>query len=195
MFTDFKGFTKIAEKLTPQELLYHLQYFFSSFDSVIEKYNLEKIKTIGDSYMACGGIPIANETHAIDCVLAAMEMHAIVDDIREIISKKNLTSWELRIGINSGNIITGVVGNKKFIYDIFGDSVNIASRMQAYGAPGKINISRSTYDLVKEFFDCEYRGKLEVKNRGELEMYYVNGIKCGFSRNEEGRVIIHQKTP
>ncbi|HEY9796707.1 MAG TPA: adenylate/guanylate cyclase domain-containing protein [Leptolyngbyaceae cyanobacterium] len=181
LFTDFKGFTELSEQLTPKQLVDELDYCFSYFDEVIEKHNLEKLKTIGDSYMAVGGIPNVNSTHAIDAVLAALEIQAFIEQRKEQHMRNNTPYWEMRIGIHSGSLIAGVIGQKKFAYDVWGDTVNTASRMESSGVPGKINISQSTFELIKDFFVCNYRGKLPAKNKGDLDMYFVKGIKQGFS--------------
>jgi class 3 adenylate cyclase len=181
LFTDFKDFTKLAEQLTPEELVDELDYCFSSFDMIIEAHNLEKLKTIGDSYMCVGGIPTPNPTHAIDAVLAALQIQAFMGWRRQEKIQNNQPYWEIRIGIHSGPLLAGVIGKKKFTYDVWGDAVNIASRMESSSLPGAINISQSTFELVKDFFDCEYRGKIAVKNKGDIDMYFVNGIKKHFS--------------
>lgn len=188
LFTDFQGFTKIAESLTPQELIEELDQCFSYFDALMEGYGLEKLKTIGDSYMCAGGIPRRNNTHAIDCVLAAIEIQYIMQRIKEEKEGKGKPYWELRIGIHSGPLIAGVIGEKKFAYDVWGDTVNTASRMESSGTAGKVNISGSTFELIKEYFDCEYRGKVNAKNKGEVDMYYVEGLKRQYSQDGSGRV-------
>lgn len=188
LFTDFKGFTLVAETLTPRQLVGELDRCFSYFDSLMDGYNLEKLKTIGDSYMCAGGIPVPNRTHALDCVLAALEIQAFMNQMKAIKEEQNLPYWELRLGIHSGPIVAGVIGQKKFAYDIWSDTVNTASRMESSGAPGRINISSVTYDLVKEFFICEKRGRVPAKNKGEIEMYFVNALKPDFSRDAYGRV-------
>ena len=173
LFTDFKGFTSIAEKLTPEFLVEELNYCFLEFDLIIDKYNLEKIKTIGDSYMCAGGIPVANTSNPIDAVLAGLEIQAYMERLKVEKQSKGLDYWELRVGINTGKVIAGVVGKNKFAYDIWGDAVNVASRMESSGAPGKVNISGDTYELVKNYFTFEYRGKVKAKNKGEIDMYFV----------------------
>lgn len=183
LFTDFKGFTQLSEQLTPKELVDELDYCFSYFDQIIEKHNLEKLKTIGDSYMAAGGIPKANNTHAIDTVLAALEIQAFMDERQEQKMRSNTPYWQVRIGIHSGSLLAGVIGQKKFAYDVWGDTVNTASRMESSGVAGKINISRATFELVQDYFECAYRGKLPAKNKGELDMYLVTGIKRHLSKN------------
>jgi len=173
LFTDFKGFTKIAEGLTPNDLVTELNEFFQAFDNIVEKHNLEKIKTIGDAYMCAGGIPTENTSHPVNAVSAALEMQ---DFIRRKNAEKHQNgqeSWDLRVGIHTGPIVAGVVGRKKYAYDIWGNTVNIASRMESNGAPGRVNISNATYELVKDLFDCEHRGKIHAKNVGEIDMYFV----------------------
>lgn len=172
LFSDFKGFTSYAENLSPEVLVKTIDHYFSEFDLIMEKYGLEKIKTIGDAYMAAGGLNFDNEKHAEHMILAAKEMNAFVnkakhDDITD-------ATFDIRIGINTGPVVAGVVGTKKFAYDIWGDTVNIASRMESNSEPGRINISEDTYNIIQHTFSCEYRGKLAVKNRGEMNMYFVN---------------------
>lgn len=173
LFTDFKGFTKIAEKLTPQELVEELNQCFMEFDRIIDKHNLEKIKTIGDAYMCAGGIPVANKTNPADVVKAALEIKAYMEKLKTDREASGKDYWELRIGIHTGPVIAGVVGKNKFAYDIWGDAVNTASRMESSGIPGQVNISGATYKLINAQFTCSYRGKIEAKNKGEIDMYIV----------------------
>ncbi len=187
MFTDFKGFTQIAEKLSPRELIQDLDACFVQFDKITERFNLEKLKTIGDSYMCAGGIPKRNQTHAIDCVLAALEIQAFMTIMKQIKAEQDLPYWELRLGIHSGPLVAGVIGEKKFAYDVWGDTVNTASRMESSGTPGKINISGPTYELVKDVFDCEFRGHIAAKNKGDVAMYYVNGLKPEYALTRDVR--------
>ncbi|EMJ89111.1 adenylate/guanylate cyclase domain-containing protein [Leptospira meyeri] len=175
-FTDFEGFTKIAETLSPSELVEELDRCFSYFDSLMERHKLEKLKTIGDSYMFVGGIPKSNATHAIDSVLAALEIQAFMNQMKEIKAVQGLPYWELRLGIHSGELIAGVIGDKKFAYDVWSDTVNTASRCESSGMTGKINISSSTYELIKDFFQCEYRGEVPAKHKGNIKMYFVEGL-------------------
>ena len=177
MFTDFKGFTQVAEKLTPTELVKELEQCFLGFDEILDKYELEKIKTIGDSYMCAGGVPIANETNPVDAIRAGLEIQQWMHDWQARQKAQGKPFWEVRIGINTGEIVAGVVGKKKFAYDIWGDAVNLASRMESSGEPGRVNISGITYELVKDIFDCEYRGKIQAKNKGEVDMYFVKAEK------------------
>jgi len=151
----------------------------------VEKYSIEKIKTIGDAYMCAGGIPEKNRTNPVEVILAALEMQAYMKQLKGSTNLEGLKYWDIRIGIHTGTVVAGVVGHKKLSYDIWGDTVNTASRMESSGEAGRINISGTTYEFVKEFFDCEYRGKMPVKYKGELEMYFVNGIIPEL-RDEEG---------
>ncbi|KAA3437218.1 hypothetical protein FOA19_21985 [Rufibacter hautae] len=173
LFTDFVGFTSIAEGLSPNELVSELNNCFLAFDSIIEKNNLEKIKTIGDAYMCAGGLPVSNETHAVDAILAAIEIQDHMERLNEERKAQGLVPWTLRIGIHTGPLVAGVVGRKKFAYDIWGDTVNLASRIESSGEGGKINISETTFEAVKEWFSCLYRGKVPAKNKGEVDMYFV----------------------
>jgi class 3 adenylate cyclase/GAF domain-containing protein len=188
LFTDFVGFTKIAESLLPKQLLIELDGYFTFFDFVCEKYNIEKLKTIGDAYMCAGGLPTANKTHALDACLTAMEFRDFALRMQELnsSSKDEMMPWELRIGLHTGPVIGGIVGTTKFAYDVWGDSVNIASRIESSSVPGKINISETTYELVKDFFVCEHRGKVSAKNKGEIRMYFLDRLRPELSSNEDG---------
>lgn len=176
LFTDFQGFTHYAENLAPEKLVKRVDFYFSKFDEIVERYGLEKIKTIGDSYMCAAGVPFPVDDHAVRIVSASLEMLSFVEGIRKDHSDEG-TYFDVRIGINSGPVIAGVVGNKKFAYDIWGDTVNIASRMETCSERGMINISENTYNLVKDSFICEYRGEFEVKNKGPMKMYFVKGSR------------------
>jgi class 3 adenylate cyclase len=188
MFSDFKDFTIIAQKIEPQQLIDHLNKCFMFFDDVCVRHNIEKIKTIGDSYMCAGGIPIRNKTNPVDIILAAFEMRDYINKEKKDQAEKGLMLWKIRIGINTGPIISGVVGKKKFAYDIWGDTVNTASRMEQASMPNKINISGETYELTKDFFDFTYRGQLPVKHKGDTDMYFVDRIKKELSVDEEGSI-------
>jgi adenylate cyclase len=177
LFTDFKGFTSIAENLTPQEVVAELNDYFMAFDEITESYNLEKIKTIGDSYMCAGGIPLINEDHPLDIIRAAIDIQRYMHMKNEKRRQTGLPLWELRVGIHTGPVVAGVVGKNKYAYDIWGRTVNIASRMESNGHPGEINISSATYELVKDVFQCNYRGKIHAKNVGDIDMYFVQGIQ------------------
>lgn len=173
LFSDFKDFTIISEQLTPKELVFELNEYFMVFDDIIERHNLEKIKTIGDSYMCAGGLPSKNHTHPVDTIQAAFEMQEFIRIKNENRIERGEKTWELRIGIHTGPLMAGVVGHKKYAYDIWGSTVNVASRMESNGEAGKINISAATFSLVKDQFHCKYRGKLMAKNVGEIDMYFV----------------------
>lgn len=175
LFTDFKGFTSMSEVVTPQQLVRDLNECFSAFDRITEKYGIEKIKTIGDAYMAAGGLPTPNNTHTSDVIQAAFEMRDFIELGKARKIEAGLPFFEIRIGIHTGPVVAGIVGVKKFQYDIWGDTVNTASRMESSGETGKINISGSTYQLVKDIFKCEHRGKIPAKNKGEIDMYFVEG--------------------
>ena len=186
MFTDFKGFTKISENLKPTELVTKLDAFFVKFDGVIEKYNVEKIKTIGDAYMCAGGIPIRNKSNPVDVVLAGLEIQRVMIEFNAELKENGEPEWGLRLGIHTGIIIAGVIGVKRFAYDIWGDTVNVASRIETNGEVGKVNVSEATYEQIKDYFNCEYRGKINAKNKGDIDMYFVNSIKPHLSIDGKG---------
>ena len=174
MFTDFKGFTTIADKMAPGELVHELSICFIAFDDIIHKYNLEKIKTIGDAYMCAGGIPTPDENHVVNIVRAGMEIQEFIKQNNQRREEQGLESWDIRIGIHVGPLVAGVVGKKKYAYDIWGSTVNIASRMESNGEPGQVNVSAAIYELIKDKFSCKYRGKIYAKNIGEIDMYFVD---------------------
>jgi|WetSurMetagenome_2_1015567.scaffolds.fasta_scaffold00018_87 adenylate cyclase len=186
LFSDIQGFTKIAEEINPEVLIDELDKFFFYFDSVVERLGIEKIKTIGDAYMCAGGIPEKNRTNPVEVILAALEMQSYMSKLKETTELEGMKFWDIRIGIHTGAVVAGVVGHKKLSYDIWGDTVNTASRMESSGDAGKINISGTTYEFVKDFFICEHRGKMPVKYKGELDMYFVSGIVPDL-RDEEGK--------
>ncbi len=171
LFTDFVSFTKVSEKLTPQELVNELHNCFREFDNITHKYGIEKIKTVGDAYLAVCGLPKANPQHAQNVVKAAIEIRDFMAKRKEQLGDR---TFGIRLGVHSGNVVAGIVGIKKFAYDIWGDTVNTAARMEQNSIGGRINISGSTYELVKNDFECEYRGEIEAKNKGALKMYFVN---------------------
>lgn len=173
MFVDFKGFSHIAKKLSAEKLVGELDHAFKNFDEIIGKYGLEKIKTIGDEYMCAGGLPTKSKNHPVQMVKAALEIQSFLNKWNAEKIKNKQPTFEARIGIHSGPLIAGVVGSKKFAYDVWGDTVNVASRMESTSEAGKVNISAATFEQVKSVFDCEYRGKVPAKNVGEVEMYYV----------------------
>jgi len=173
MFTDFKDFTTISEKVSAELLVNELHTCFSSFDGILQKYKIEKIKTIGDAYLCASGLPVSNYTHAADMLHAAFEIRNYMLQRKIEKEAKGEVPFELRIGIHTGPVVAGIVGIKKYAYDIWGDTVNIASRMEQNSEAGKINVSGNTYDLVKDKFKCEHRGKIEAKNKGMFDMYFV----------------------
>ncbi len=175
LFTDFKDFTRLSEKMTPRELVEEIHAYFKEFDKIIDKYGIEKIKTIGDSYLCAGGLPVPNRTHAVDVVNAAIEIQAYTARRIEDKAAEGKEPFAVRIGIHTGSVVAGIVGIKKFAYDIWGDTVNTASRLENSSEAGKINISSATYKLVKDKFNCQYRGKIQTKGKGGIDMYYVEG--------------------
>jgi len=173
LFTDFVGFTLSTEKLAAEELVAVLHDYFTAFDQIVTRYRLEKMKTIGDSYMCISGLPARNPAHPVDTVLAAFEMlHAVEERAR----RGGAVEWKVRIGIHTGPVIAGVVGIHKFAFDIWGDTVNYSSRMESSGEANRINLSERTYSRVKDFIVCEPRGKVLTKDKRELEMYFAAGI-------------------
>ncbi|HIP36426.1 MAG TPA: hypothetical protein EYG85_06195 [Crocinitomix sp.] len=187
MFTDFVGFSKIAEGMKPQDLVKELDGYFTKFDELIEKYDIEKIKTIGDSYMCAGGVPIRNKSNAIEITLSALEIQDYMRNRELKAEKNNKECWKIRIGINTGEVTAGVIGQKRFAYDIWGATVNQAQRMEMHGEPGQVNISGNTYDYISPYFECTYRGKIQTKHNGMLDMYFVEGIKPELSIDGKGR--------
>jgi adenylate cyclase len=176
LFTDFVAFTKQVENIPPEELVKSIDYYFKAFDAIFEKHNMEKIKTIGDSYMCAGGLPMPNKTNPEDAVSAGLEIIKFVEGLKSN-KPEYVHEFDVRVGINTGPVITGVVGTSKFQYDVWGDTVNVASRLEAACEPGKVNISEFTYNYIKDKFYFTQRGDVEVKNRGHIKMYYVEGKK------------------
>ena len=185
LFADIEGFTMIADSINPERLIDSLDRFFFNLDDITKRHDLEKIKTIGDAYMCAGGVPKHNHTNPIDAVLAALEMQEHMKRLN-LATHSGDNSWGLRIGVNTGQVISGVVGRDKLSYDIWGSGVNLASRMESSGEAGRVNISYYTHMLVKDFFDCTCRGEMPVKNNGRVKMYFVDGIKPELSLEGKG---------
>ncbi len=171
LFTDFVSFSKYAEHIEPVQLVKSIDFYFKGFDEITTKYGLEKIKTIGDSYMCACGLPTLNPSHARNIIMAAKEMIELVSS--SLHANDGLSHFDIRVGVHTGPVVAGIVGIKKWQYDIWGDTVNIASRMESKSEPGRINLSETTYNIIKEEFECSYRGEIEVKNRGLLKMFFL----------------------
>ncbi|MCE2496311.1 MAG: adenylate/guanylate cyclase domain-containing protein [Flavobacteriales bacterium] len=171
LFADFVGFTTLSERLSPSELVTEIDSYFRAFDRICQTYGLEKIKTIGDAYLAVGGMPVENKAAAADVVRAAPAMRDEVDAINELRPDRSLA---VRIGLHTGDVVAGVVGTMKFQYDVWGDAVNTAARMEQNSEPGKVNISQTTFDLVRDSFKTRHRGRIEAKNKGLMDMYFVD---------------------
>lgn len=173
VFTDFKDFTKVSEVLSPQELVNTIDEYYEAFDNLLNRFGAEKIKTVGDAYICALGIPLETKDNAIKAVELSLAIMEEVNRIRVKLKREDRPAFDIRIGVHTGPLIAGVVGIKKFAYDIWGDTVNTAARMQESGEPNRINISQATWQYVHEQFPCTYRGKIHAKNKGEIEMYFV----------------------
>ncbi len=174
LFSDIKGFSSMAETLTPVKLVTQLDEVFGAFDNIIAKYGMEKIKTIGDAYMCACGLPLPDEENAVKAVKAGMDMQRFLNEFGLANKIQNLPVFEVRIGIHTGPLVAGVVGLKKFAYDIWGDTVNLASRMEQHSEAGKVNVSGETYQLIKNQFRCTHRGRIEIKSKLHVDMYFVD---------------------
>ena len=188
LFADFEGFTLLAERTEPVALIGLLDQYFTAFDEIVARQGLEKLKTIGDAYMAVAGTPAANRRHPFDTCLAALEIQAALARMKTQREKMRLPALELRIGIHTGPVISGVVGRRKFTFDIWGDAVNTAALMEANGVTGRINVSETVAGNVKTLFELEPRGAIETKHDRRLEMFFLNRLRPEFSRDAEGRM-------
>jgi len=171
LFTDFSGFTQVASAMPADRMVAELNEIFGAFDDICDELRVEKIKTIGDAYMAAAGLPKPCSDHAQRCVRTGLRM---LDYLAER-NRKAAFKWSLRVGVHSGPVVTGVVGKRKYAFDVWGDTVNIASRMEGAGEAGRVNVSAYTYDLIRTEFECEYRGKVDAKGKGQIDMYFVTG--------------------
>jgi class 3 adenylate cyclase len=184
VFADIVGFTLSTEQLPADELVQHLHRLFSAFDEIMLRYGLEKLKTIGDCYMFAGGLPVRCPSHPVDSVLAALEML----DAAKSPGTDAGANWDLRIGMHTGPVIAGVVGIHKFAFDIWGETVNLSSRLEALGTAGRVNLSNSTYSRVKDFFRCDKREAVQTKEGREVDCYLVNGLSASLLKRPDGHV-------
>jgi class 3 adenylate cyclase len=187
LFTDFSQFTQAVSTMPADRMVAELNEIFEAFDNITDACGVEKIKTIGDSYMAAAGLPQPCHDHAHRCVRAGLQM---IDYI-EARNRTNAFKWSLRVGIHSGPVVAGVVGKRKYAFDIWGDTVNIASRMESSGETGHLNVSAYTYDLIRREFDCEYRGKIDAKGKGNLDMYFVTGKRDNRPNQAVAAMTVH----
>jgi len=187
LFADFENFTSLTKSMSVDELISELNRYVRRFDEIIDDHYLEKIKTIGDAYMCAGGLPLKNYSNPFDVTLASLRIQQFVSEMAREKKTWDERPWKLRLGIHTGRVMAGVIGSKKFAYDIWGDTVNIASRMEGSGEVGKVNISAATYEHIKDYFDCTPRGKLKIKNMSEeIDMYFVNRLKPEYSEDGDG---------
>jgi len=187
LYSEVQGFTKLSEEQDAEALIDELDNFFINFDEVVERHNIEKIKSIGDSYMCAGGIPKKNRTNPIEVIIAALEMQNFLKNLQEESKKNNKKIWDLTFGVHTGPVIASISGKKKISYDIKGDTVNIASRIESACEPGEISVSAMAYEFVKEFFVCEYRSKMPIKYKGDISIYAVKGYRPELSLDGKGK--------
>ena len=176
LFTDFKDFADISSKMSPELLVDEIDSCFSAFDSIVARHGVEKIKTVGDAYIAVAGLPVPTHHHAENAIEAAIEIRNFILHRKEEKISRGEAPFEIRLGIHTGPVVAGIVGTRKFAFDIWGDTVNLAARMEQNGEPGKINISDKTYELVRNKFHCTHRGKIPAKNKGNVDMYFVEKL-------------------
>ena len=188
LFTDFVGFTHISDRMTATELVKKLDVYFTEFDKIIVKNNIEKIKTIGDAYMCAGGVPVRNNTNPIDTCVAALQIQAYMNKRKNDAIANDGEYWELRLGINTGEVTAGVIGSQRLAYDIWGATVNQAQRMEMMGAPGEVTVSGATHQHIEPYFECRFKGKAQSKSRGLIDMYIVERIKPELSIKGEGLI-------
>ena len=188
LFTDFVGFTKTAEAMSPRQLIADLDRYFLRFDQLLAECGVEKLKTIGDAYMAAAGVPEPTGSHALDAALFALGLREAVAEIGRERQAAGRPVFPIRIGLHSGPLVAGVIGEQRFLYDLWGDTVNTASRMESKGEPGRINVSASTHALVSPWFECTPRGRVEVKGKGDVEMFFMDRLKAEFSGDAAGTV-------
>jgi class 3 adenylate cyclase/DNA-binding response OmpR family regulator len=186
LFTDFVGFTRVAETMAPQQLIDGLEEYFRRFDALTATCHMEKLKTIGDAYVAAGGVPTANTTHALDAALLSLAIRECVKETSLELAGSGMPSFAIRIGLHTGPLVAGVIGEQRFTYDLWGDTVNTASRMESGGEAGRINISDATFRLVEPFFECSPRGSIAVKNRTAVEMYFLERLRPEYSADPAG---------
>lgn len=185
LFTDFSGFTRASARMSPVQVVEELDCCFSAFDEIADKYDLQKIKTTGDGYMCAGGIPFPNDSNPLDVVLAALEIQRFMDDLLSVRTANGVDYWRCRIGIETGSCIAAVIGKSKLTYDLWSDTVNLASHMETWGQAGRVNIGPGTQGFISEFFDCEDRGEIVTKV-GPINMFFVNGIRAALSIDARG---------
>ena len=185
LYADIQGFKKIAEQSATSDIIDELDQIIFHFNTIVEKYKIEKIKTIGDAYMCAGGVPVKNITNPVDVVLAALEMQDYLNELKAEYESQNKKFWDLKMGIHTGPVTATFSGRKKISYELKGDTVHIATRMASASEVGKINISIMTYELLKQYFACDYHGKIPVKYKGDLEMYFLKRIKPAYSEDRK----------
>jgi class 3 adenylate cyclase len=186
LFADFKDFTTFAENMEPRAVVDDLDRYFCAFDEIAARHGLETLKTIGDAYMAVGGLPGGSRTHPVDACLTGLGIQDYVARANIQRQKMRMPPWELRVGIHTGGVMAGVVGRRKFTYDVWGDAVNVAARMETSGEPGRVNVSEETWQHVHELFEAEPRGTIEAKHKGRLSMFFLTRIQPGLARDPEG---------